>query len=73
MKPTVKVNKQKTTFNSYAEIKRNMKLLLDRSLINNVIAQVTVLRLKRGKTGEWFEVWQYNKNNKPVIINKGWM
>jgi len=73
-KPQVTVNGQTTQFKSYAEIKRNMSLLLDRSIVGgNVQAQVSVSRSKRGEWGEWFEVWQYNNKHKPVIINQGWM
>jgi len=67
-KPQVTVNGQSTRFNSYAEVKRNMKLLLQRSTNN----EVSVSRSRRGEWGEWFEYWSMS-NGKAVITRKGWM
>jgi len=49
-------------------VKRNMKLLLQRSNDN----EVRVNRSRRGEWGEWFEYWSMS-NGKPVITRKGWM
>ena len=67
-KPTVTINRQTTSFDTYRELKKNMKLLLQRSNDNEVF----VSRSKRGEWGEWFEYWQMS-NNKPVIFKQGWM
>ena len=67
-KPTVTINRQTTSFSTYRELKKNMKLLLQRSNDNEVF----VSRSKRGEWGEWFEYWQIS-NNKPVIFKQGWM
>ena len=77
-KPQVTVNGQRTSFSSYREVVRNMKLLLQRSTNN----EVHVSRSKRGQWGEWFEYWQMSKIrqqpngkiiSKPEIFNQGWM
>jgi len=67
-KPQVTINGQTTSFSTYAEVKRNMKLLLQRSNDN----EVRVSRSRRGEWGEWFEYWSMS-NGKPVITRKGWM
>jgi len=67
-KPQVTINGQTTSFSTYAEVKRNMKLLLQRSNDN----EVRVNRSRRGEWGEWFEYWSMS-NGKPVITRKGWM
>ena len=50
-KPTVTINRQTTSISTYRELKKNMKLLLQRSNDNEVF----VSRSKRGEWGEWFE------------------
>ena len=67
-KPQVTINGQTTSFSTYAEVKRNMKLLLQRSNDN----EVRVSRSRRGEWGEWFEYWSMS-NGKSVITRKGWM
>ena len=64
-KPQVTINGQTTSFSTYAEVKRNMKLLLQRSNDN----EVRVNRSRRGEWGEWFEYWSMS-NGKPVITGK---
>lgn len=75
-KPQVTINGQTTIFNTYAEVKRNMRLLLDRSIVGNKLrtnAEVFVSRSRRGEWGEWFEYWGYNAERKPVITKQGWL
>lgn len=77
-KPQVTINGSTTEFSTYTEVKRNMKLLLDRDInvrrLNDCTnAEVRVSRSRRGEWGEWFEYWQYNAERKPVIIKQGWM
>jgi hypothetical protein len=77
-KPTVTINGKTTSFSTYRELKRNMKLLLDRCiqeqrLNDDMNAEVMVSRSKRGEWGEWFEHWGYNAERKPVINKQGWM
>ena len=68
-KPQVHITGQKTTsFSTYREVVRNMKLLLQRSKDNEVF----VSRSKRGEWGEWFEYWQMS-GGKPMIFKQGWM
>ena len=67
-KPSVTINRQTTRFSTYRELRRNMKLLLERSTDNEVF----VSRSLRGEWGEYFEYWQMS-NGKPVIIKQGWM
>ncbi|MFA5366651.1 MAG: hypothetical protein WC333_02105 [Dehalococcoidia bacterium] len=75
-KPQVTINGQTTVFDNYAEVKRNMKLLLDRSISESkglrYNAEVTVSRSRRGEWGEWFEYWGYNAERKPLIKKQGW-
>ena len=67
-KPQVTVNDEIRRFNTYAEVKRNMKQLLQRSDSNIVY----VSRSKRGEWGEWYEHWALS-GGKPIIIEQGWM
>ena len=76
-KPCVTINGQTTRFSTYREIKKNMKLLLQRSTNNEVF----VSRSLRGEWGEWFEYWCMSSPEmikgkivrKPVIFKQGWM
>jgi hypothetical protein len=54
-------------FKTYAELKRNLKVMLEESF-NDV---VSVSRSRRGEWGEWFEKWELI-NGKPQITKKGW-
>lgn len=77
-KPQVTINGKTTSFSTYREVLRNMKLLLDRCiqeqrLYDYMNAEVRVNRSKRGEWGEWFEYWGYDANRKPVINKQGWM
>jgi hypothetical protein len=77
-KPQVTINGKTTSFSTYREVLRNMKLLLDRCigeqrLCDYMNAEVFVSRSKRGEWGEWFEYWTYNASRKPVIKKQGWM
>lgn len=68
-KPQVHITGQKTTsFSTYRELKKNMKLLLQRSPDN----EVGVSRSIRGEWGEWFERWSM-VNGKPQIVKQTWM
>lgn len=67
-KPQVTVNGKTTQFSTYAEVKKNMKLLLERSDTE----EVYVSRSRRGEWGEWFEYWGFDHSRKPVINRKGW-
>ena len=66
-KPQVTINGQTTSFSTYREVLKNMKLLLQRSN-----GEVFVSRSKRGEWGEWFEKWA-RFNGKPTIMKQGWM
>lgn len=81
-KPTVTIKvryskPQTTSFSTYRELVRNMRLLLNRSIDNEVF----VSRSKRGQWGEWFEYWRMSEPefvgdkivNKPYIFKQGWM
>lgn len=68
-KPQVTVDGKTTVCKTYAEIKRNMKTLLEESQSR----VVTVSRSRRGEWGEWFEYWGFNAERKPVITRQGWM
>jgi len=77
-KPQVTINKVTTIFSTYAEVKKNMKLLLNRDiqvrrLSDYMNAEVRVSRSRRGEWGEWLEYWSYNSKRKPVITKQGWM
>ena len=67
-KPQVTINGQTTSFDTYRELLKNMKLLLQRSNNN----EVCVSRSKRGQWGEWFERWQL-QCGKPVLIKACWL
>lgn len=76
-KPQATINGQTTSFDSYAEVKRNMKLLLRRSTNN----EVRVSCSRHGEWGEWFEYWAMSAAefvggkivSKPYITKQGWM
>jgi hypothetical protein len=82
-KPTVTIKvrgidkPQTTSFSTYKELVRNMRLLLNRSTNNEIF----VSRSKRGEWGEWFEYWSMSEPkmidgkivNKPYIFKQGWM
>jgi len=67
-KPCVSINGKQTSFSTYRELKKNLKLLLDRSTDNDL----TVYRERRGEWGEWFERWSMIQG-KPKITKQGWM
>jgi hypothetical protein len=52
---------------TYRELVKNMK----RHLEENLEANISVSRSRRGEWGEWYEVWQM-VDGKPTIIKKGW-
>lgn len=55
-------------FNTYRELLKNMKAMLEESPDN----EVCVSRSKRGQWGEWFEKWQ-KRNGKPYKLSETWM
>ncbi len=55
-------------FDTYAEVKRRMRDLLNLSTDN----EVCVYRHRRGEWGEWFEYWSL-VNGRPQITRSGWM
>ena len=57
------------TLPTYAEVKKRMAEFLKESDDN----MVRVYRERRGEFGEWFEHWQLNLMNNPVIVKQGWM
>ena len=61
-------NKNHKEFPTYAELKRNLKQLIENSPEN----KVTVHRFRRGEWGEWFEKW-IMLDDKPIKIDEGWM
>jgi hypothetical protein len=77
-KPQVTINGKTIIFSTYREVKKNMKLLLDRCIEEKRLkdytnARVRVNRSIRGEWGEWFEYWRYDLNRKPFIDRQGWM
>jgi len=63
-----KVNQYKTLhYPTYKELVKNMK----RHLEENLEANISVSRSRRGEGGEWYEIWEMIKG-KPTIIKKGW-
>ena len=68
-KPVAVVGKQWKLFPTYAELKSNIKKLIEESPDK----QVTVFRSRRGQWGEWRELWGFNPERKPIILEKGWM
>ena len=68
-KPQITVDGKRTICKTYAEVKRNMKTLLEES--ESKVG--TVSRSRRGEWGEWFEYWGFNAERKPVITKEGWM
>lgn len=58
------------TFPTYAKLRRAMTALMNDS-INDV---VEVTRTRRGKWGQWFEVWERNNyTNKITIVKQTWL
>jgi hypothetical protein len=56
-------------YSTYAELKKDLKAILKVALKNHA----SVSRSRRGQWGEWYEHWQLNFENKPVILKEGWM
>lgn len=56
-------------FPTYADLKREMKFLIEKSPNKRVF----VYRHRRGNWGEWYEHWEFNHKRKPVITKEGWM
>jgi hypothetical protein len=56
------------SFNTYAELKRNLKGYLEQTTESHI----AVFRSRRGEWGEWFEHWELCSNGKPRIIKEGW-
>lgn len=55
-------------FKTYRELLKKLPTILEHS----IDVYVSVVRSKRGEWGEWFEHWQLDDDNKPVIIKQGW-
>jgi hypothetical protein len=55
-------------YKTYVELKKNIK----KHLKENLEAQISVSRSKRGEWGEWFENWRL-EDGEPTIIKEGWM
>ena len=53
---------------TYRELVKNMK----RHLEENLEANISVSRSRRGEWGEWYEIWRM-VDGKAGIINEGWM
>ena len=62
------------SFNTYAELKRNLKGYLEQNTQNHngYNSAIAVFRSRRGEFGEWFEHWVLGDNGKPKIIKSGW-
>lgn len=54
-------------YKTYKELRKNIFTHLS----ENLEAQVSVCRSKRGQWGEWFENWKL-VNGKPTIVKEGW-
>ena len=63
-----KRDNQWVEFNTYAELKRNLKSYLEESKER----YISVYRSRRGEWGEWFEDWELGDNGKPRIVKSGW-
>jgi len=68
-KPHVHIDDETIIYHTYAEIKKNLSKLLERSRKK----QISISRHRRGEWGEWYEIWQFNHERKPIIIKQGWM
>jgi hypothetical protein len=55
-------------FNTYAELRSNLKKYLEES----TEPYITVYRSRKGEWGEWYEHWELGVNGKPKIIKSGW-
>jgi len=68
-RPYAVIGKEWRPFKTYAELKSNLKSLIEESPDK----EITVFRSRRGEWGEWFEYWKFNSKRKPVITKQGWM
>jgi hypothetical protein len=57
------------SFPTYAKLLRDMRSLLERSYTD----RVTVTRTRRGEWGQYYEVWEKDKNNKPIKTKGFWL
>ena len=67
-RPYVSTGKTGKEFPTYAELKKNLKKLIQESPDK----ELTVFRSRRGEWGEWFEKWML-RGNKPFKFKEGWM
>ena len=65
---TSKKDNEWVEFNTYAELRSNLKKYLDES----PEPYISVYRSRRGEFGEWYEHWALGVNGKPKIIKSGW-
>ena len=56
------------TFKTYRELIKKLPVILE----DSIDVYVSVYRSKRAQFGEWFEYWQLDGDNRPVIIKQGW-
>ncbi len=68
-RPQIDIDGETIRFRTYAELKRNIKRLLNESESK----KAKVFRTRRGKWGEWFEFWELGYKGKPYITKEGWM
>ena len=54
-------------FNTYAELRKSIPMLLTES----INGEVCVTRTRRGTWGQWFEVWEWR--GKPTITKETWL
>lgn len=63
-----KSQNKRIRFDTYRDLKKNLKKLLEDSIDNEVF----VVRSRRGEWGEWFEHWGLSSDGLPIITKQGW-
>lgn len=61
---------QESVFDSYRDLKKEMKQMMDKSYNDRVL----ITRTRRGEWGQWHETWAPHPiSNKPIIIKQTWL
>lgn len=70
VQPSMRDKSECRRFNTYAELKKNIRSLIEEN--QGETNCLTVSRTRRGEWGEWYEKWSII-NGKPQIWEQGWM
>jgi hypothetical protein len=67
--PTNSFDYKDVVYDTYAELKKNLK----KHIQDSWNGRVSVTRTRRGEWGQWFEKWMLNFDGKPHITKQTWL